>query len=530
MASHDLVNSAQVDLDEKRRNALAEIDNAKFSWFHVRTIVVAGIGFFTDAYDLFAVNFVTVMLGYVYYNGGTLPTHLDLGIKISAQCGTFIGQLLFGWLGDLWGRKRMYGVVLMIIMTSTLGSALCGDSFAVSVTGSLILWRVILGIGIGGDYPVSAVISSEFAGKNHRGAMIGAVFAMQGFGILSAAIVSTVILAIYKPHIQGDILYIDYCWRLLIGIGAVPALVALYFRLTISETPRYTIDIERNIQQAADDIAVVLGNRNQSTTESDDEDNVQVDAPKHSWQDFKSYFGKWDNGKVLLGTSLSWFFLDIAFYGLGLNNSIILKNIGFASSSDPFTSLWHISIGNILIAILGTVPGYWFTVGLVDIWGRKPIQLMGFGVLTALFLVLGVAYHQILNTSVDLFIVIFTLSQFFQNFGPNTTTFIIPGEVFPTRYRSTGHGISAASGKFGAIIAQVGFFYVKDIGGSNHSINTVITICAPIMFLGVFSTLLIPETKNRSLEELSNEQQIGFVTTTTTAKKTVVNKEIEAKS
>ena len=99
MASHDLVNSAQVDLDEKRRNALAEIDNAKFSWFHVRTIVVAGIGFFTDAYDLFAVNFVTVMLGYVYYNGGTLPTHLDLGIKISAQCGTFIGQLLFGEYG-----------------------------------------------------------------------------------------------------------------------------------------------------------------------------------------------------------------------------------------------------------------------------------------------------------------------------------------------------------------------------------------------------------------------------------------------
>ena len=101
MTSHEAEESRQIDLDEKRRAALAEIDNAKFGWFHVRTIVVTGVGFFTDAYDLFAVNFVTAMLGYVYYsaNGNTLPTNLELGIKISAQCGTFIGQLLFGKCG-----------------------------------------------------------------------------------------------------------------------------------------------------------------------------------------------------------------------------------------------------------------------------------------------------------------------------------------------------------------------------------------------------------------------------------------------
>jgi len=95
-----LVDTTHVDLDAKRRNALAEIDNAEFGWFHVRTIVVTGIGFFTDAYDLFSVNFVTVMLGFIYFSDSThknaLPTTLELGIKISAQCGTFIGQLLFG--------------------------------------------------------------------------------------------------------------------------------------------------------------------------------------------------------------------------------------------------------------------------------------------------------------------------------------------------------------------------------------------------------------------------------------------------
>ena len=257
---------------------------------------------------------------------------------------------------------------------------------------------------------ISIVISSEFANKKRRGAMIGSVFAMQGFGILAAAIMSTILLAAYKPNIKDDVRYVDYVWRLLVGLGAVPALVALYFRLTIPETPRYTLDIERNVNQATEDIAVVLGRKERATT-IEEEDVVRVEAPTQSWQDFKAYFGKWENGKILLGTSLSWFLLDIAFYGIGLNNSVILSNIGYAKDPDPFKTLWNLSIGNILIAVLGTVPGYWFTVALVDVWGRKPIQLMGFGVLTVLFLILGVAYKQILKTSTALFIVIFTLCQ-----------------------------------------------------------------------------------------------------------------------
>lgn len=95
--------------------------------------------------------------------------------------------------------------------------------------------------------------------------------------------------------------------------------------------------------------------------------------------------------------------------------------------------------------------------------------------------------------------------------GPNTTTFIIPGEAFPTRYRSTSHGISAASGKLGAIVAQVGFAQLKDIGGTNQFVKHILEIFALFMLTGIFSTLLLPETKGKSLEELSNEDQDGFV-------------------
>jgi PHS family inorganic phosphate transporter-like MFS transporter len=91
------------DPNERRRLALAEIDKAPFGWYHVRAIVVAGIGFFTDAYDIFAINLVVAMLGVVYWQGaakspGTLPTNSDTAIKVATSGGTVIGQVGFGWL------------------------------------------------------------------------------------------------------------------------------------------------------------------------------------------------------------------------------------------------------------------------------------------------------------------------------------------------------------------------------------------------------------------------------------------------
>jgi PHS family inorganic phosphate transporter-like MFS transporter len=154
---------------------------------------------------------------------------------------------------------------------------------------------------------------------------------------------------------------------------------------------------------------------------------------------------------------------------------------------------------------MGTVPGYWFTVFLIDKIGRKRIQIIGFVALTILYLIIGFAYDQIKSASMIAFIVIYTLAQFFTNFGPNTTTFIIPGEVFPTKFRSTAHGISAAMGKLGAIVSQLGFFQLKNVGGKNAGIPLIIQIFSGFMILGLLFTFLLPETKGKTLEELSGE-------------------------
>ncbi|KAF8985106.1 Inorganic phosphate transporter pho84 [Entomortierella lignicola] len=509
-------------LNERRREALSKIDNAEFGWFHIRACLVAGVGFFTDAYDLFAINLVTPMLAMIYFQKQSLPADLDLGIKVSASVGTFIGQIGFGALADRLGRKRMYGVELMIIIVATLGQALSGNGTRLSLPAALIIWRVIVGVGIGGDYPLSAVITSEFATTNRRGAMMAAVFAMQGFGYLTTGIVAIILLSAFKNSIHDDINNLDYVWRILIGFGCIPALVAVYFRLTIPETPRYVLDIENNLNKAERDVATVFKeNRNHLQVEEGPETAIaNPNVAKGTFSDFCSYFAKWENFKVLFGTSMAWFALDVAFYGIGLNNSFILSTISLGGNKDDnWGTCWNSAVGQIIIVLLGAVPGYWATVFTIERLGRIKIQVLGFVMSCILFCVLGFAYNEIRNYSAALFIFLFAITQFFQNFGPNSTTFIIPGEVFPTRYRSTGHGIAAGSGKLGAIIAQVGFAQLKDRGGNNHGIPTLLKIFALFMFIGLLVTFLIPETKGKTLEELSNEDEFSNVSSNHTEEK-----------
>ncbi|KAL0136591.1 phosphate:H+ symporter [Mucor lusitanicus] len=481
--SHDQL---ALDALERRRVALEEIDNAEFGWFHIRACIVSGIGFFTDAYDIFAINLVSTMIGFVYFsaNNNKTPYNVDTAIKVSCSVGTVVGQLAFGYLADRVGRKRMYGVELMIIIIGTVGQALAGNgpaaSFWVSLPSGVSLLR--------------------------RGAMMAAVFAMQGIGQLSAGLVGLICTAAFQSAIKADPTKLDFVWRLVIGLGAVPGVCALYYRLTIPETPRFTIDVEQKVEKGIRDAKAFI---EKGASAGDYTDNIAIartnTSPKASWSDFCRHFGQWQNGKILLGTAYSWFALDVAWYGLGLNNSIILGAIGFGSDSDPYTAVFRTCVGNIIINLLGSVPGYWISVFTIDKLGRKTIQIMGFTMLTIMFVVLGFAYDKILATSQVLFIVLYTITQLFFNFGPNTTTFIVPGECFPTRYRSTAHGISAASGKVGAIVAQVGFGLLKDIGGPNKWINHLLQIFAFFMLTGLASSFLIPETKGKSLEELSGE-------------------------
>jgi phosphate:H+ symporter len=505
---------------ERNLTSLEELEKEKekkFNWFMVRTILTSGAGFFTDAYDVFIINLVTPMIGYVYYsgNGNKIPPGIEGAVKGMASVGTLVGQLVFGFAGDIFGRK-IYGFELLIIIIGTINCATSASTVrGVSVLGFLGFWRLILGFGIGGDYPMSATITSEWSATGKRGVMMALIFSMQGIGSLAAAIVTIILLAIFKNAINAEVYNLDYVWRLCIGLGAVPAVATIYLRFTMPESPRYALNVNHDVEQAAAAIAIkgemlteaAMNATNQRYMNSDKSEK------RDHWTEFRAYFRQWKHLKVLLGTSLTWFLLDIAFYGLGLNNSYVLSAIGFSNKSTPFESMWYNAIGQVIITALGSVPGYYLTVIFVESWGRRTIQIMGFAACTILFIILSAAYYPLRNNSIAGFIAIFTLAQLFENFGANSTTFIIPGEVFPTKVRASAHGISAASGKAGAIIASFAFNVLVETGdtypGELAFLPQTLGIFAGVMFLGLVVTiLLIPESKGKDLEEFE-EDYIG---------------------
>jgi MFS transporter, PHS family, inorganic phosphate transporter len=161
------------------------IDRQKYQWV---VVLVAGVGFFLDGYtvsvlpsfvfavfqrqkkisadmttQLFAANIALPMIAFVYWQDDVSTTR-STAINIATLAGTFVGQLMFGFLADKKGRKKMYGVELLLLIASTLGVAMAstGTHDSMSIFAWLIWWRIMVGLGVGGDYPLSAVITSEY--------------------------------------------------------------------------------------------------------------------------------------------------------------------------------------------------------------------------------------------------------------------------------------------------------------------------------------------------------------------------------
>jgi PHS family inorganic phosphate transporter-like MFS transporter len=511
---------------------LNALDVAKTQLYHFTAILIAGMGFFTDAYDLFSISLVTKLLGRIYYHvdghpkPGTLPPNVAAAVNGVALVGTLVGQLFFGWLGDKLGRKQVYGMTLMIMVGCSLASGLSFGKSANGVIATLCFFRFWLGFGIGGDYPLSATIMSEYANKKTRGAFIAAVFAMQGFGILAGGIVALIVSTAFDHSFKAPAYSVDpvgstvpeadYIWRIIVMFGAFPAALTYYWRMKMPETARYTALVAKNAKQAAADMSKVLNVELEA-----EENKVEkfTEEPSNSFGLFSKQFLK-RHGLHLLGTTSTWFLLDIAFYSQNLFQKDIFSAIGWippAASMNAVHEVYRIARAQTLIALCSTVPGYWFTVAFIDIIGRFAIQLMGFFFMTVFMFALAIPYHHwTLKANRLGFVAMYSLTFFFANFGPNATTFVVPAEIFPARLRSTCHGISAAAGKAGAIVGAFGFLYAAQSTDPSKTdagyppgigVKWSLIILGIVNFLGMVFTFLVPEAKGKSLEELTGENE-----------------------
>jgi MFS family permease len=435
-------------LSESGTPALAGLPSAEA--LRRRALLVSGMGFFTDAYDLFVIGIVSTLLKSQW--------HLDtsqLALLNAVMLGAaFLGALVFGRIADAIGRTRVYWISAALMVVAAVGSAVA-PSLAV-----LIGFRFLLGFGVGGDYPVSAVLMSEYSGHHNRGRMVGLVFSAQAVGLIVGPLVALALL--------GGGAGPAATWRILLGLGAVPAAAAVWLRRKMPEPPRYQA-------RAAGAPAPDSGQ-----------------ATVGLW----SFLRSRRLLVILAGTAGCWFLLDYAYYGNTISTPQIISLISPHASQTTTIAI------QLAIFAVAAVPGYVLAIARMDRFGHRRLQLAGFIMMGVCFAVIGLVPGM--TTAVAPFLIAYGISYFFTEFGPNVTTFVLPGELFPTRIRATAHGISAGIGKLGAFIGVFLFPVLQ----SSLGLRGTLLLTAGVSVLGALLTLVLPEPAGRTLEEISGEPDV----------------------
>jgi len=475
LEENGFTSSSEGDSVSSAKSVLAALDNSGLSGFHWKTMITAGMGFFTDAYDLFIIGVVLAILKPLWHLNALEVSLLGSTSLIAAA----LGSLLFGWLADRVGRHAIFSYTLVVLALGAIASA-----FSPNVIW-LIVFRFILGMGIGGDYPLCATLMSEYANRRDRGKLITMVFSMQGAGLVVGPLVAIVLLV---AGINQDI-----TWRVMLALGAVPALATFYLRRQIAETPRYALTMKGDLAAATRTVDMVTKKQNGRVAATTPIQSAVV-QPKRSWLYLllTPRYLRW-----LIGTAGTWFLLDIAYYGTTISSPLVLNALN--SHSNLITNMVY----TLLIFVVAALPGYIIAALTIDRLGRKWIQWFGFGMMAVAYALIAVA--PALSTMTIPFLLVYGMSYFFTEFGPNVTTFVYPAEVFPVMVRTTAHGIAAALGKVGAFIGAFIFPYLL----TAYHLQGAMAFAAVISFAGLVLTLLtLPEPNQRSLEDISDEHNV----------------------
>mmetsp|Transcript_35481 Transcript_35481/g.81196 ORF Transcript_35481/g.81196 Transcript_35481/m.81196 type:complete len:456 (-) Transcript_35481:159-1526(-) len=415
-------------------------------------------GFLADAYDLFAIDLVVLILGFIYGESviGTEQRSMIVGSMIA---GVIIGQLTFGFLADQFGRKWTFVLTAALTVCSALTSSCCvhRPTSIFSLPLQLTVCRFCLGLGVGGEYPLVAAVTSETAQSvSDRGWYMVLVLSMQGFGMLLSAVIAIVAL---NAEVQ-----LEVTWRLLLAFGALPSLVAFFLRWHMHESDAYVQDVGRDASVSS-----------------------ATSTIRRFW-------------RPLAGTACCWLLNNFSFYSLSSFKSTILTMLvppasGTPAREDVLSASWMAALTS-GFAIIGWGIG----LTIINRVPRFNLQLGGFAAI-ALLLAAAAALSSTSSTPSWLFILLLGLMYTLQNCGPNLTTFVLPAEIFPTRVRATCHGISAASGKLGAAIGTTGFPQFE----ASHGLPSVFMACSAASLLGAVVTFGFTPREIQDIKSLEGE-------------------------
>lgn len=426
-------------------SSIVDLNEATLGLFHLKTMLTAGLGFFSAAYDLFIIGYALALIRQEW--------HLDafmMGLIGSISLiAVLFGAYFFGRIADIYGRRKIYGVEALLMVLGALGSACAND-----IT-TLIIFRFILGLGVGGDYPLSSVIMSEYANRANRGLLVGLTFSFQALGVLIGPGIALALLAAQIDH--------HLAWRIMLGLGALPALGAYWMRRGMPESPRWL-------------------HRARPVTPQQNEVNAASPKPlRHYW-------------RYLLGTAGAWFAFDYAYYGNTISTPMIMHALA------PQGGLMANIAWSWIVFAIAAVPGYFLAALTLDRIGHRRLQWIGFLCMGMAFLTIGIIPD--ISGDFAVFMALYAVSYFFAEFGPNTTTFVLASEIYPAHLRSTAAGISAGTAKIGAFIGVFMFPVLLQAMG----IENTLLLTFVFSMLGLLLTLLLPEPARQSLELIAGEE------------------------
>lgn len=389
-----------------------------------------------DGFDFFVIGVALPFIQQDFDLGATAVG----AIAVAAVAGSLLGSLVLGPITDRVGRQRMLVIDVAIFVLATAGTALAWDA------PSLILFRFLVGVGIGADYPISVAYITENVPARWRGRMVVGAFTFQAVGALLGALTGWATIHLFQVvYAEPTPMAIQYGWRWMLGVGLGLAIAVAIFRLGfLLESPRYHI-VRGEYEEASKAASQLLDMPITLTAETDPPER-EPSLPYGAL--FSPHYRR---GLVLV--SVPWFLQDIATYGMGIFTPTIIGMLAFTQERDLLARELASAQGAALVDVF-LILGFAIAVLLVERWGRIRLQSWGFLGMAVGLIMLASSDLLPAGSPADLWLVFlgFMVFNLMMNAGPNATTFLLSGEVFPTAIRASGAGFAAAFAKAGAVL------------------------------------------------------------------------------
>nr|WP_085961788.1 MFS transporter [Crocosphaera chwakensis] len=437
-----------------------------------------------DGFDFFVIGIALPFLKQDFQ-----LTSLETGaVAVAAIAGALLGSLTLGPLTDKIGRQKMLVVDLAIFILASAGTALSWNAW------SLIIFRFMVGVGIGADYPISVAYITENMPSRLRGRMVIGAFTFQAIGSLLGAITGIIIIALFEYFYPDSILpAIQYAWRWMLAVGLAFAILVAILRFQfLLESPRYYI-AKGDYEAASEAASELLNETILITPETEPEQ-------KDTSLNYGSLFSReyWRN---TVFASVPWFLQDIATYGIGVFTPSIIAVLAFGNESNFLNRELKSATGSAVVDVF-LILGFILAVLLVDRLGRIPLQIIGFIGMAIGLSILAIAGDPTQTASPNLLLILlgFFIFNLLMNMGPNSTTFLISGEVFPTSLRASGAGLAAAIAKSGAVLGT----FTLPLLQQSIGVSMMMIILALCCLLAAIITYFFGiETKGLSLESVN---------------------------